>query len=36
MSEIKKDNNTASAKPEKKAEKANKTKKSNGGLMAFL
>ena len=36
MSEIKKDNNTASAKTEKKAEKANKTKKPNGGLKAFL
>ena len=36
MSEIKKDNNTASAKTEKKAEKANKTKKTNGGLKAFL
>lgn len=35
MSEIKKDNNTASAKPEAKVEKAKKNN-SNGGLKTFL
>lgn len=36
MSEIKNEKNTASAKPVKKDVKAKNTKKSGGGLMAFL